>query len=355
MLPRHCGRLRGAMSLRLAAALVLSGAVAVASANAAAQGRAVPVQVETVKSGAVRDEVEVVGDLRADESVVIRPEIAGLLDAIHFEEGEAVKKGALLFSLDDEILSAEVADATAALELAKRNYARSKQLYSRQVGTERTRDEALAAMQSGEAKLALARARLNKTKIRAPFSGIVGFREVSAGAYVSAGTDLVRLVKTDPIEIDFRVPERFLPVLAKGQEITARVDAFPDREFRGEVHALDNVVDVNGRSIRVRARIPNPEGLLRPGLFARVKLVTESRKNAVIVPEAAIVPSLEGEFVYRVVDGKANKNPVTIGRRMTGEVEIVEGLSVGDTVIVAGQQKVREGAQVKPLGEPGGA
>lgn len=337
----------------LTVALIVCAALGTAS-GAHAQN-AVPVEIETVNSGTVRDEVEVVGDVKADESVIIRPEIAGRIEAIHFEEGQAVENGALLFSMDDEILSAELADATAALELAKRNFERSKQLYSRQVGTERTRDEALASMQSGEAKVALARARLSKTKINAPFSGIVGFREVSIGAYVGAGTDLVRLVKIDPVEIDFRVPERFLPVLAEGQEITARVDALPKREFHGDVFALDNVVDVNGRSIRVRARIPNPDGVLRPGMFARVNLTTELRKNAVIVPEAAIVPTLEGEYVYRVVDGKVERTDVTIGRRMTGEVEIVEGLSPGDQVVVAGQQKVREGAAVQPVDAPGGA
>jgi len=322
---------------------------------AAQAQNAVPVEVETVEKGAVRDEVEVVGNIRADEAVIIRPEINGLVKDLHFSEGDTVEAGDLLFSLDDEILSAELAEAESALELAKRNYDRSKQLYSRQVGTERTRDEALAALQSSEAKLALAKARLNKTKLRAPFSGIIGFREISVGAYVSSGTDLVRLVKTDPVEIAFRVPERFLSILRKGQTITVRVDAFHGREFSGKVFALDNVLDINGRSIQVRARVPNPDLLLRQGLFARVKLITELRQNAVIVPEAAIMPTLEGTYVYRVVDGKAKKTNVKIGRRMAGKVEIVDGLSAGETVIVAGQQKVRDGAAVQPLGGPEGA
>ncbi len=325
------------------------------SAPGARAQNAVPVEVATADNGAVRDEVEVVGNVLADEAVVIRPEISGLVKEIHFSEGDTVEAGELLFSLDAEILAAEVSEAEAAHELAKRNFERSKQLFSRQVGTERTRDEALAEMQSSEAKLALAKARLSKTKIHAPFSGIVGFREISVGAYVSAGADLVRLVKTDPVEVSFRVPERFLQVLREGQDIALRVDAFPDRKFAGKVFALDNVVDVNGRSIQVRARVPNPELLLRPGLFARVTLVAELRRNAVIVPESAIVPTVEGAYVYRVVEGKAQKTDVTIGRRMAGDVEIVEGLSAGETVIVAGQQKVRDGAPVQPLDGPEGA
>lgn len=326
------------------------------AAKAQAQApRAMPVEAAAVETGPVRDQIEAVGDIIADESVVIRPEIAGQIEGIHFVEGSTVKKGELLFSLDDAILTAELADATAALELAKRNYERSKALFSRQVGTERTRDEALAAMQSGEAKVALARARLDKTKITAPFSGLVGFREVSLGAYVAAGTDLVRLVKTDPIEVDFRIPERFLSALSQGQEVDVHVDAYPGRQFKGTVFALDNVVDVNGRSIRVRARIANPQGLLRPGLFARVKLVTEVRRNAVMVPETAIVPDPKGEFVYRIIDGKAKKTSVKLGLRMAGKVEIVEGLGEGDVVVTAGQQKIRDGAPVQPISLAKGA
>jgi len=339
-----------------AAVIMFAGLLPVGVLHEAhAQGQGVPVQAQAVETGSVSDEIEVVGDFRADESVVIRPEIDGLIKKIQFTEGEAVSEGEPLFLLDDDILSAELADAQAALELAKRNYERSKQLFSRQVGTERTRDESLAAMQSGQAKLALARARLEKTKIKAPFSGIVGFREISVGAYVSSGTDLVRLVKMDPIEVDFRVPERFLSVLAKGQQIAARVDAFPGKTFRGEVTALDNVVDVNGRSIRVRARVPNPDGVLRPGLFARVSLRVELRKAALLIPEEAVVPTAQGEYVFRIVDGKAKRTDIRIGKRMAGKVEVIEGLSAADTVIVAGQQKVRDGAPVQPLKGPEGA
>ena len=336
------------------AGLVTALLLCVGATGARAQN-AVPVEVTTADSGVVRDQVEVVGDIRAEESVVIRPEINGLVKAIHFSEGDTVEEGDLLFSMDDEILAAEVAEAEAARELAKRNFERSKQLFSRQVGTERNRDEARAAMQSNEAKLALAKARLSKTKVHAPFDGVVGFREISPGAYVSAGTDMVRLVKTDPVEVSFRVPERFLPVLRPGLEISVRVDAFPDRAFSGTVFALDNVVDVNGRSIQVRARVPNPDLLLRPGLFARIKLTTELRKDAVIVPESAVVPTANGAYVLRVVDGKAARTDVRIGRRMDGRVEIVEGLSAGETVIVAGQQKARDGADVEPVSAPEGA
>jgi membrane fusion protein, multidrug efflux system len=350
MLSELCGRLPLCVLTTLLVAFLTTPGAPVAHAQ-----DAVPVEVASAESSAVRDKVQVVGNILADESVVLRPEISGLVEDVHFSEGDTLEQGALMFSLDADILAAEVAEAEAARELAKRNYERSKKLYSRKVGTERTRDEALAELQSSDAKLALANARLKKTKIRAPFDGMVGFREISVGAYVSSGTDLVRLVKTDPVVVSFRVPERFLPVLRKRQEIAVRVDAFVDRAFTGEVYALDNVVDVNGRSIQVRATVPNPDLLLRPGMFGRVTLVTELRQNAVIVPEAAIVPTATGTYVYRVVDGKAARTDVSIGRRMAGRVEIVEGLSAGERVIVAGQQKVRDGANVQPLDSAEGA
>ncbi len=310
---------------------------------------AVPVETAKVEVGPVEDTIATVGDIIAQESLIISPEIAGRINSIGFTQGERVNKGQVLFTLDDAILAAELADATASLELSKRNHERSSELLGRRFGTERTRDETLAALQSAEAKVALARARLDKTRITAPFDSVAGLRRVSVGAFVSIGEDLVRLVKTDPAELSFRVPERFLRTLYVGQRLEVRVDAYPDQTFAGTVFALDNVLDINGRSIEVRARIPNPAGLLRPGLFARVSLVTKMRETSLIVPEAAIVPTAEKPFVYRVIDGKASQTPVELGLRMPGMVEVLEGLSEGDVVVTAGQQKIRDGSAVQPV------
>jgi len=315
----------------------------------------VPVEAVGVEVGTITDEVSAIGTLRSNESVIIRPEIAGRIAGIHFSEGEPTRIGALLFALDDAIYQAELTEAEASLLLAQRNYERAAELYTKGAGTARGRDEAEAVLQTDRARVVLAKARLEKTRISAPFDGILGLRQVSIGDYVTPGQDLVNLENIDPIKVEFRVPERFLSGLARGQGLRVTVDAFPGRAFEGEVYALDPRVDTAGRSVAIRARVPNSDRVLRPGLFARVNLAIESRKNALIVPEQAIVPRGDERFVFKVVDGKAVMTKVILGQRRTGRVEIVDGLEPGDVVVTAGQIKIRDGAPVKVVGEGSGA
>ena len=344
-------------------ALLLIAAVAVASywyllrrsgagpqpASQAAEKPVVqPVFVETVavQTGTVTREVTAVGTLLSNESVMIRPEITGRIAAIHFKEGEFVQKGARLISLDDSVHKAEVAQAEARADLNRRNNSRASELFERRVATERTRDEAFSAVRSSDAEIALARARLDKTRINAPFEGVLGLRRVSAGDYVNPGQDIVNLEDIDPIKVDFRVPESALQLLRTGQAIEVQVDAFPGQSFQGEVYAIDPQVDVQGRSIVIRARVANPDNRLKPGLFARVGLIVERRENAMLIPEQAIVPLENGSAVFRVVDGTAKLTQVETGQRRAGQVEIVRGLQPGEIVITAGQLKVRDGAPV---------
>ena len=304
--------------------------------------------VETVQAqtGTVTREITAVGTLRSNESVMVKPEIAGRIASIHFTEGEAVRQGARLVTLDDSVFKAELAQAEARLDLGRRNNARALELFERRVATARTRDEAVATLRTGEAEVALARARLEKTRINAPFSGVLGLRRVSVGDYVNPGQDIVNLEDIDPIKVDFRVPESALRLLREGQRIEVQVDAFPGQAFQGEVYAIDPQVDVQGRSVLARARLPNPERKLKPGLFARVALIVEQRENATIIPEQAIVP-LEGRSaVFRVVDGMARLTEIETGQRRGGQVEVLSGLRPGETVVTAGQIKLRDGVPV---------
>ena len=180
----------------------------------------------------------------------------------------------------------------------------------------------------------------------APFDGVVGLRSVGVGDYVAVGTNLITLTDIDPIKIDFRVPEIFLGQVRVGQTIEIRVDAIPDRTFTGQIYVIDPVVDVNGRAIRLRARAPNPDGALKPGLFARVTIVTDAREGALMVPEAAVMPAGAGKAVYRIDNGNARLTKVEIGKRLAGKVEITEGLKAGDRVVIAGQMRLRDGAPV---------
>lgn len=316
-----------------------------------AGGGGIPVEAARVRIEAVLDEVTAVGTLRSNESVILRPEIAGRIAAIDFAEGEPVEQGRALVSLDDSTHQAELADAKATLNLAERTFKRLDELYGKGSTTARERDEALAKLESARAALQLSQARLDKTDVTAPFSGILGLRRVSPGDYVTPGQDLVNLEDIDPLKVDFRIPERYLSSLSDGQEIRVRVDAFPDRAFTGKVYAIDPQIDPAGRSIAIRARIDNPERVLRPGLFARVRLIVDQRPRAMVVPEQAIVPRGEERYVFRVVDGKAALTRVRVGQRRAGDVEIVDGLSAEDTVITAGQLKLRDGVPVTVLEE----
>lgn len=326
------------------------GAPAAAPAAAGPPGGfALPVETAPVKQDTITRAVEAVGTLLANEAVVIRPEVGGRVEAIQFTEGQTVTAGEPLFTLDRSIYQAELDQAEARLGLSQTNSQRISSLRSRGLGTEQERDAALSELRVSQASVALARARLDKMTIAAPFAGTLGLRRVSIGDYVSPGQDMVNLLDLDPIKVDFRVPEVYLAEVRAGQTIQVTVDAFPGETFSGEVYAIDPQVDVNGRALLLRARIPNPQGRLQAGLFARVSLIVERRDAALLVPEDALVPSGDRQSVFKVVDGKALLTPVAIGLRQGGEVEILQGLAAGDTVITAGQIKLRDGAPVAPL------
>ncbi|MGE0421616.1 MAG: efflux RND transporter periplasmic adaptor subunit [Reyranellaceae bacterium] len=308
---------------------------------------AVAVEAKRVATGAVIEDIRAVGTLQPNEVVIISPEIAGRIDRIHFTEGEEVVAGDVLVELDATILRAELAKTQSDLTLAEANRQRAMALAERGAGTLRARDEAIAAHQAAVANVALAQARLEKATIAAPFSGVVGLRAVSAGAYVTPGNRLVELADINPIKVDFRVPELVLSRLRAGQAIRITVDAVPGRTFEGKIYAIDPIVDANGRAVRLRARVANPDRALFPGLFARVQIVVERRENSVLVPESAVFSRGEERFVFRVVEGRAVLTKIRLGQRRPGQVEVVDGLGHDAMVITAGHQQVRDGTRVE--------
>lgn len=306
------------------------------------------VSVETAVSTAATktEHIRAVGSLESDESVQITTEIAGRVDEITFKEGEPVKKGDMLVKFDTALARAELADAEARFKFAEANLGRANVLSRSGHVTAKGQDEAVSNFGVAEAAVELSRVRLAKHEIRAPFDGTVGIRKVSPGAYVAVGTPIVNLEKLDPLKVDFKVPEVFLSGIDTGQSIEVRVDALAGRSFAGTIQAIDPHVDVNGRALTIRAGLPNPEGVLRPGLFARVLIKGKAEREVVSVPESAIVPRGGETFVYRVLDGKAVETKVALGARANGRVEIVLGLGPDTTVVTAGQQKLRDGAMV---------
>ena len=344
-----------ALAFGLAACSDEPDAAAAGAGGGPPGGMQLPVEAVTVEPQPLEGGLETVGSLRADESVVVSPEVAGRITRIHFREGGRVNAGDPLFSLDSDTARAALAEAQANLANSRSAAARGAQLIDEQLIARSDYDTLRAQQGVDQARVASARAALSKMTLRAPFSGQVGLREVSVGDFVSPGQELVTVVRTDPIEVDFSVPETELARLRPGQNLQLQVDAFPGETFGGEVVAIDPSIDVDSRSIRVRARIANPDGRLRPGQFARLQLQSRGDATALLVPEQALMQQGEERFVYTVVDGKAKRVVVQTGVRVPGMIEVTSGLQAGDVVITAGQAKpmMFEGAgvMVVPTGE----
>jgi len=310
-----------------------------------------PVEVTTPKIDTVIIDIMAVGTLRAAESVIIRSEIAGRIVSLHFSEGQAVKAGTVLVKLDPSEYEAGLAESTAAVKLNSLNFNRVKDLYGKKLVSRQDFDEAQAKLDESRAQQALDKTRLQKTKIIAPFDGILGLRNISEGAYIRAGDDLVTLNNMESVKLDFRVSELFLPKINIGQTVKVEVDAYPDPSFTGKVYALNPVFDEETRTILLRARIPNPDKKLYSGMFARVRLVLETHENAILIPEQAITPQGKDSFVYKLVDGKALLSKVILGKRRTGDVEILEGIEVDETIITTGHLKLQDGMAVTVIDE----
>ena len=314
-----------------------------------------PVKAVAVNVGPVADDVTAVGSLLADESVIIRPEIDGRIVGLHFKEGQAVERGQRLVTIDASEYEAQLAAVKSELRTEKQRYTRAQELYEQKFITKEALDVQAGAVDRLEARVQEVQARLNKSIIRAPFSGTAGLREVSPGAYVKAGADIVMLENLSSIKVDFRIPEVHLSRVERNQPVVLRVDAFPGEEFQGRVYAVQPVVDEQTRTVLMRARVTNKGFKLKPGMFVRVALTMATRPNAITVPEEALWPEGKDNFVFKVVDGKAVMTRVVLRQRRAGQVEIVEGLEPDDVVVTAGQLKIRDGAPVKLVGEGAGA
>jgi membrane fusion protein (multidrug efflux system) len=333
------------IALAVLVGLLVTGQPA-AMAQVKAKVKIVAVEAVTIKSSRLVESVSAIGTLKSNEAVMIRSEINGRIVEIGFDEGQPVKKGTVLFRLDNTIFRAELAEVEARQLLSQRNYERAKALEVRGHGSVETLDRALAQRRVDQASVNLVRARMEKSIIHAPFDGIVGLRRISVGDYVKAGNDLVNLENIDRIKVDFRVPERYMRVVRTEGAIRITPDALPGEAFDGRIYAIDPQIDPAVRSIAVRALLSNAGRVLRPGMFVRISLIIDRAQKALVVPEEAIVRRGNQQFVFRILKGSAILTPVKLGLRETGRVEVVEGLSVGDTLVTAGHAKLREGSRV---------
>lgn len=305
-----------------------------------------PVETTSVVRAPLFLTISAVGSLAANESATLRPEIDGQIVNIAFEEGQPVKAGEPLILLDQAIVSAEVKSAVSSANLGDANLRRAQELKRAGYATQRSLDEAKTEATSNISAAAVAKVRLDKTIVRAPFDGVAGFRTVSLGDFVRAGDALMNFEQIDVLKATFQLPEVFLPAVQVGVPVEIRVDAYPNEVFAGQIIAINPAIDRQTRSIAIRARVPNADGRLRPGLFARVSIPYDQNQKVLQVPETALVPQGNKMLAFRVKDGVAQQVEVQMGQRNDGRVEVVSGLAEGDEVVVTGQMRVQDGGKV---------
>lgn len=303
-------------------------------------GFAMPVEVAVAKRDTVVDALQATGQIEAIQSIELKSEIEGRVTSILIREGQPVSQGTALFRIDDAELKAQVARAEADWDLANQALKRTRDLLAQNASSAADLEQAEARERSTRADMDLLKVRLGRTTVRAPFGGVVGRRSVSLGDYVTTGTTLISLQTVDPMRATFQVPERYAEKLQQGQRVQIRVAALRSQEFTGVVDFVDPVVQLPARTILVKAQVPNGRRQLQSGMFIEARLATESRPNAILVPEEAIVPMQGANFVWVVADGKAAKRQVGIGIRIPGFVEIRSGVDEGDQVVVGGMERI---------------
>ncbi len=290
--------------------------------------------------------VAVSGTVEANEQVQIRSEISGLVRAINFEEGTHVSKGNLLIKIDDRELQAQLAQALTKEKLAVENEGRAGKLLKAEAISQEEYDTSEAELRSLQSQTQLIRAQLSKTEIRAPFSGKIGLRNISTGAYVTPTTDIANLIDINPVKISFSVPEKYAQRVQLGSQITFTI-AGSSSAFKAKIYAKEPAIAVNTRTLVLKAKADNSDGSLLPGTFANISLPLENIKNAILIPSEAVIPVLKGKQVYISENGKAKAVDIKSDIRTDKDVLVSGGLSVGDTVLTSGIMAIKEGSPVK--------
>ncbi len=320
------------------------------------------VEVARVQAVTLSDDVQAVGSLRSVQGIMVRPEVSGRIARLGFTEGSRVRRGQLLVQLDDTLQQAQLKQAEAQASIARTNLQRSRELLAQNFVSASAVDQNAAALQVAEAQVALAQAQLQRMRVMAPFDGTTGLKLVDVGEYVRDGADIVALEDLSAMTVQFALPERYADRVRPGQAVELTVDALAGRSFKGRVQALDAQVDANGRALQVLAQVANPGAVLRPGMFARPRVVFAVREGAIVVPEEALVPVGARQFLFKVVDGPngqkvSQRLEARIGLRLPGQVEITQGLAPGDTVVTAGHGRLVRGegvpVRVIDLANPG--
>lgn len=308
---------------------------------------AVPAVVAAVEPSALDERIRLVGTLRATATVDIVTELSGTLETVTFTEGDAVVRGQKLAHIRDDVVRARLNEAEARFELAAANFVRGKDLLQSQTIAQSDFDRLIAEYGVAQAAKASAEANLRETVIRAPFDGVVAERKAHPGQYLNVGQAITTLVQLDPLEAEFRVPERFLTQVQPGQSVSLTTTALGDEVFPGTVFFVSPRVDEASRTVLVKAQVPNPDGQLKSGMSASLKLTLRTRSDALLIPETAVhYRSGQARVLVLDEDDRAEVRPITPGTRLRGQVEIKKGIQAGDRVVIEGHQKLGPGTKV---------
>jgi len=307
----------------------------------------VTVEISTVERKPLRDVATFSGQLDAEFSVVVKTEIDGVIEQILFKEGQRVEKGDLLIRIRNGVQQAALREALATQSLAQQEFDRTARLVTRNATSKAQHDRIAAELEIAKARASRARVEMERTQLKAPFAGVVGFRTVSPGDYIDDESPVVRIDSTDRLQLTFQMAELGLRVSRVGMPVSARVGAYPGEEFPGEVFVVSPTLDPATRRVVLKAWIPNADGRLLPGMFAETDIEVGRREAAITIPEAAVVFDRHGTFVWRLgSEDLAERVPIQTGLRSGGFVEVTLGLEPGDSIVTAGTNKVSEGDRI---------
>ncbi len=312
---------------------------------ATSKNQALTVDGLVIAKSKLKNQVNVTGTILADESVVLNSEVAGKVEKIYFKEGQKVQKGSLLVKLNDEEVVAEIEKLQYTRKLNKDNEFRQQQLLEKEAISREEYETSLTTLNTTVAEIKVMQARLDKHHITAPFDGVIGLRDISEGSYLNPGARIADLYKIDPVKLEFSIPSKYISLVNERDSLTFTVDAYDD-EFNGYIYAIEPQIDPQTRSLRVRATASNQDGRLLPGQFTRINLILETIPNAMMVPTIAIIPELNGKKLYLYKNGAVESQSVTTGIRTEEQLQVLTGISPGDTVITSGILQINQGSTV---------
>jgi membrane fusion protein (multidrug efflux system) len=308
----------------------------------------VSVNIMVVKDTAVNNQIDITGTIDANERVSLISQTAGNITGIYFTEGTRVKKGQLLVKVYNQDLQASLQQYEAQMILARDINNRNKILLQKEAVSKEEYETSLSSLNSLKAQADVIRAQISRTEIRAPFSGVIGLRNVSPGGYLSPATPIATLVNIDPAKLTFSVPERYLPIINKGSKVSFTIES-SRKSFNATVYAIEPELDANSRTITVRAKAPNPKNLLTAGSFAKINLTLDQIPKTIMVPTECVIPDLKSSKIYIYKNGIAVAQNVKTDLRTDTKIQVIDGLKAGDSIVVSGLIQIRPKSPLKIL------